>query len=342
MDWSLLAVIFLSLSFVAMLMQKRASHGEKKRVKPMTSLFRKTPKSYNDPIPDRLGPLPHVPLFDMVKRLDDALGGEFGRMVKARVMAKHPAWTEKEYEWLLFEWKRYFIMASLYKSVPMYSDDVDEIWHEMLVFTREYEKLCLAVAGEMVHHEPHSERKPDPDARAAFDVQYALLYDIKPASWDIWGPFFRQPLSQDTARAISEGSSADIRARWFRTHDAVEAQTTVLAKRLQERVRKAASKSPSQLRGRRKKSRYGNLEGIAVAAIVYSLTDPLAYQREMDLMLGMEMQKKAASGSSSGCSSGAACSSSGRDCHDSSGSGCSSSNCSSSCGSSCGGGCGSS
>ncbi|MFT9850245.1 glycine-rich domain-containing protein [Aneurinibacillus sp. REN35] len=339
MDWSLLAVIFLSISFIAMLMQKRVSKKEKKHVNSMKLSFRKTPKSYNDPVPERLGLLPHVPLYDLAKRLDEALNGEFGEMIKARIMAKHPAWTEKEYEWLLFEWKRYFIMASLFTSVPMYSDDVDEIWHEMLVFTREYEKLCFAVAGEMVHHEPHGERKPDSGARAAFDVQYGLLYEIKPASWDIWGPFFRHPLPQEIAHMISKGSIDDICTQWLRAHEAVDAQTKALAQRLQDRVRKASAQSASYLRKKSKKSRYGNLEGIAVAGVVYSLVDPMAFQREMDLLLGMEMQKRAAASSSGGSSCGSSCSgSSGRDCSDSSTSGCSSS----SCGSSCGGGCGSS
>lgn len=38
-----------------------------------------------------------------------------------------------EYRWKLLELKRYFIMASLLKQLPMFSEEVDELWHEMLM-----------------------------------------------------------------------------------------------------------------------------------------------------------------------------------------------------------------
>ncbi|MMZ47609.1 hypothetical protein D1872_92570 [compost metagenome] len=345
MEWSLAIIMCLLVAFFILLKQSKNSKRMTRKSEPIKIPLRHVPKSFKKPIPKQLDLLPHAPLHEMVGRLESTMDGEFGRVIKMRVMAKHPDWTEKMYSWILFEWKRYFLMASLYKSVPMYSEDVDEIWHEMLMFTREYEKLCVSVAGEMIHHEPHVERKPNPKERALFDVLYSLLFEVHSASWDIWGTFFRSPLNRQTARELSERGEADIHDMLFRDHLFVAEETRYLAGHLHDMLKEAASDSSAFAKKTKNRTRYGNQEKVAVAAILYSLLSAKDFEREMQLMLGMEMQSKAAAAgaSSSGCSTytsggGSNCSSN-SDCNDSGGG----SSCSggSSCGSSCGGGCGS-
>ncbi|MEZ2659397.1 hypothetical protein [Aneurinibacillus aneurinilyticus] len=336
MEWSLAITICLLVAFFILLKRSRNSKRATRKSETIKVPRRSVPESFKKPIPKQLGLLPHAPLYEMAGRLDGVMDGEFGRLVKTRVMAKHPDWTEKMYSWILFEWKRYFLMASLYKSVPMYSEDVDEIWHEMLMFTREYEKLCVSVAGEMIHHEPNIERKPDSEERALFDVMYSLLFEVQSASWDIWGNFFRSPLSRETARRLSERGEADIHAMLFRNHPVVAEATRHLADRLHEMLKEAASNSSDFARKAKSKTHYGNLEKVAVVVILYSLLSTTDFEREIQFMLGMEIQSKAAASgaASSGCSAytsggGNSCSSN-NDCNDSGGS---------SCGSSCGGGC---
>lgn len=81
----------------------------------------------------------------IISRLEDSLNSEYMEKVKKRVLANHPSWTETDFNWRLFELKRYFLLAGILKSVPMFSDEVDEIWHEMIMFTKEYENFSKKI-----------------------------------------------------------------------------------------------------------------------------------------------------------------------------------------------------
>lgn len=80
-------------------------------------------------------------------------------------------------------------MASLLKQVPMFSDEVDDLWHEMLMFTKSYADFCAELMGSTVHHEPAITRRETPGARAWFDWVYCQLFEFTPYSAAIWGDF---------------------------------------------------------------------------------------------------------------------------------------------------------
>ena len=54
----------------------------------------------------------------------------------------------------------------------MFSKRVDDIWHEMLMFTREYETFSKKFYHELLHHTPNNDPTPIPFERAFFDWVY--------------------------------------------------------------------------------------------------------------------------------------------------------------------------
>ncbi|RIE01895.1 glycine-rich domain-containing protein [Cohnella faecalis] len=96
--------------------------------------------------------------------LEAALTEPYLRQVKSRVIAAHPEISNAQYGWMELEMKRFFALTAIVRNVPMYSDDADLVWHEMLMFTREYQQFCDSFAGFYIHHQPNV--APAPKARA--------------------------------------------------------------------------------------------------------------------------------------------------------------------------------
>jgi len=57
---------------------------------------------------------------------------------------------------LFLEVKRYLALAALRAEgeVPMFSTRVDQVWHEFVLFTREYALFCMCHVGRFMHHAP--------------------------------------------------------------------------------------------------------------------------------------------------------------------------------------------
>jgi hypothetical protein len=59
-------------------------------------------------------------------------------------------------EALFLEVKKYLALAALCGDgeVPMFSTRVDQVWHEFVLFTREYALFCKHHVGHFMHHSP--------------------------------------------------------------------------------------------------------------------------------------------------------------------------------------------
>ncbi len=167
-------------------------------------------------LPGTLGiPLGH-PARAAAQRLEAALDGEYVKRVKQRVMSANPWMSEQEWSWVWQELKRYFLMSALCAKVPMYSARADAIWHEMLMFTREYEQFCHQFCGDMIHHAPHGEgSRPAEGERAWFDWLYGELFPFTPASVKVWGAFYRTALPKHRLQELEESHRAELLASWF-------------------------------------------------------------------------------------------------------------------------------
>ncbi|GGD92783.1 hypothetical protein GCM10010911_59230 [Paenibacillus nasutitermitis] len=136
--------------------------------------------------------------------------------MKDRILRNQPSLRDQQWKWLWFELKRYFLMCAIMRGVPMYSDKVDDVWHEMLMFTREYEQFCTQLSGGLIHHAPHGDgSSPEQGERAWFDWIYGELFVMAPASGQLWGSFYHTPLSQERMETLERLSADELRRSYF-------------------------------------------------------------------------------------------------------------------------------
>ncbi|QHT63507.1 hypothetical protein GXP70_28505 [Paenibacillus lycopersici] len=156
------------------------------------------------------------PARPAAERLEAALTPDFEARVKDRVLRHAPSMREGEWQWRWFELKRYFLMCGVLRGVPMYSSQVDDVWHEMLMFTREYEQFCKQFCGQLIHHAPHEAgAKPDRGERAWFDWIYGELFLPASGSARLWGAFYRTPMPRERMRELETRGADELRAERF-------------------------------------------------------------------------------------------------------------------------------
>ncbi|WP_456276943.1 hypothetical protein [Bacillus sp. AK128] len=295
------------------------------------SLFgsgKKTPLK-NYPVPEQLG----IQLEDgipIVQKLDKALSSSYIDNVKNRVLQSHPKWKDHEFEWGMFELKRYFVMNSLLKTVPMFSSHVDEIWHEMLMFTRDYEKFSKEFYHDTLHHTPNMDSTPIPGERAFFDWVYISLFEITPNSRLVWGSFLQNPIKREILDDFRLLSEDELLTKYFRKNEEwLDVKKHLINKMKREindadRVNLGSKKFPSSI----STNEATIFSYAAGAAIFYSLYEEDQFHESMSEVIPNEYYKEQHSSGGSSCS-GFACSSDSDGGGDSGGSSCSS----------CGGGC---
>ncbi|NHN28971.1 hypothetical protein [Paenibacillus agricola] len=285
----------------------------------------------NTPIPVLLGIQPHIPLKAAIDRMEQALANGFTEKLKARVIIKYPKMTLAEFEWKFLELKRYFLMTAVLKDVPMFSDAVDDIWHEMLMFTREYNKLGEALLGSPIHHAPHTGGQPDPEGRAWFDWVYANMFIQTPYSGRIWGAFFKHPLNREMIEEIKISGETELIPRGFNKaaverYPEIRSTAMLLIRKAKEQ---AAGAVPGATYNQERPAfdHAAYMPYLAGALLFYSVTQLGSFDSSMEQHLSEEEMKQRAQEQAYGGSGGSSCSSNGsrdddnRGDHDSSGDG---------------------
>ncbi|GAA3401322.1 hypothetical protein ACFFNY_14265 [Paenibacillus hodogayensis] len=290
-------------------------------------------KPYEDgTLPAKLGLAPDMPLADTAAKLERAFESEFGPTLKKRVLNEHPGMSEAEYAWKLLELKRYLLMNAVLKGVPMFSPEVDDLWHEMLMFTREYERFCLQWNGRTVHHAPHGEAVPIPGERAWFDWAYSQMFTPTPYSGCIWRGFFLYPLDGELLQTLKDEPAETIaRLRFRGSSDGVQPEAaecvSVLIRKAKEQIDRAGRSEDHRTEesfadtydredgrthsyrmepsGSGPNSAYAggsNFAMMASAMMMFSVLDPLGYEEHMREAIPEEVRRNEASCGSSSCS----------------------------------------
>jgi hypothetical protein len=115
------------------------------------------------------------------------------------------------------EFKKYMALAALgYANIAMLSREVDEVWHNFILFTREYAEFCETNCGGMVHHRPNTSVRPGlpPEAVDDFKEAYARYFGPLP---DIW----RRAESKGAATSVSAADDYSTRGDCDVTNDPV-------------------------------------------------------------------------------------------------------------------------
>ncbi|MBI2572473.1 hypothetical protein HYV86_01325 [Candidatus Woesearchaeota archaeon] len=102
-----------------------------------------------------------------------------------RLIKKGEVKNEEECNLLFIEFKKYVALLTIsQQSLGMVSTKVDNVWHEFILFTREYMKFCDQFYGKYIHHQPYtSSNKGDPEADVRFHRWYHKVYGTLPAIW---------------------------------------------------------------------------------------------------------------------------------------------------------------
>lgn len=73
-----------------------------------------------------------------------------------RLRQKHPHLTLKDAQLVANGLRQFFLVyqRSGFKFVAMPSQVVDDLWHEFILFTRDYDAFCQQAFGQFFHHTP--------------------------------------------------------------------------------------------------------------------------------------------------------------------------------------------
>lgn len=90
-----------------------------------------------------------------------------------------------QYEELFCEFKKYVaLLAISQENLGMVGKKVDTLWHQYILFTREYIDFSHKFFGRYIHHVPYTSMSPaDHDAEKRFHHWYRKVYGNLPTVW---------------------------------------------------------------------------------------------------------------------------------------------------------------
>ncbi|WP_214803153.1 hypothetical protein [Exiguobacterium sp. ERU656] len=130
-------------------------------------------------------------LRELEKKFDNSISEEFYKKISLKFQQNFNDSTTPKFEELWVEVKKFYLMKYISPNTPMFSQDVDEIWHIMILFTRNYEEFTRRFYGEMLHHDPNLTPHVDVKSRSWFEWLYLNMFTLDKFSWKIWGGFLR-------------------------------------------------------------------------------------------------------------------------------------------------------
>lgn len=109
-----------------------------------------------------------------------------------KLLKDHVAETAEEAEALFREVKRYIVLtrSDRTKIWAMHSLRIDEVWHQFILFTKEYAEFCQTHFGSYVHHCPSNaprteeEKSFETASLSMFRERYIQLFGSPPP--DLW------------------------------------------------------------------------------------------------------------------------------------------------------------
>ncbi|WP_261836453.1 glycine-rich domain-containing protein [Vibrio ishigakensis] len=88
----------------------------------------------------------------------------------------------EEFNAALNEFKKYCLLNKLgYQNLGMHSEKVDALWHQFILFTREYHDFCIEHLGSFLHHEPSLEQLTE--AQSGFFQAYQSEFGQLNSLW---------------------------------------------------------------------------------------------------------------------------------------------------------------
>lgn len=105
--------------------------------------------------------------------------------VEQRLVSKY-SWSEPLAKFATMEYKKFIALQVLTNEhQPMFSVIVDSVWHNHILFTKDYTEFCLEVFGHYLHHEPNDNGKAGNGAISfdTFEKAYEKHFGSLPKIW---------------------------------------------------------------------------------------------------------------------------------------------------------------
>jgi hypothetical protein len=101
---------------------------------------------------------------------------KFSPVIIKRVKAQHDYLSDKDMKKVVEATRDYFYICNQAKGkmVAMPSEIVDVLWHEFLLFTREYQEFCQKGIGRFLHHTPTEAMKSPTSAQEGIKRAWRL------------------------------------------------------------------------------------------------------------------------------------------------------------------------
>jgi hypothetical protein len=99
----------------------------------------------------------------------------------SKLLTKHPSLTTKDCQLVGRALRQYFLVyaKSGHRQISMPSQVVDDLWHEFILYTREYDEFCKKAFGQFFHHTPAVVLRSPTDSAAGLRRcwRYACMED---------------------------------------------------------------------------------------------------------------------------------------------------------------------
>ncbi|WP_125461981.1 hypothetical protein [Rhizobium sp. Kim5] len=130
---------------------------------------------------------PHAKLSSEQHELLQRLGRFSAPYLKEKLLSTGKIKSSDEYDQAFSEFKKFSALTVIYpdKSLGMVSEEIDEVWHQFILFTHQYQSFGDDILGRYLHHVPDTSETRIPDSSAQnFFQSYNEVFGPVP---DIWG-----------------------------------------------------------------------------------------------------------------------------------------------------------
>jgi hypothetical protein len=98
----------------------------------------------------------------------------------------------------ILEFRRYLGLSVVDpRPLSMFSEDVDEVWHACVLFTRLYADLCDQALGYFLHHEPNDGMEPSDGSEDDPHSDWSAFAEVYTALYGPPGPIWSSPVTQE-------------------------------------------------------------------------------------------------------------------------------------------------
>ena len=104
-----------------------------------------------------------------------------------KLLAKKVFSSKDEFDEAFSELKKYFVLCHVFGgNVGMVSEKIDEVWHQFILFTREYHQFCSRYFGSYFHHRPNLASAPiEQESKSRFIELYRENFGLIPKVWGL-------------------------------------------------------------------------------------------------------------------------------------------------------------